>query len=967
MIKKLFFAALVAVLTPMCAFAYEYETVKGDPMNARIYTLPNGLKVFIAQNAEQPRIQTFITVRAGGKNDPHESTGLAHYLEHLMFKGTPSVGSLDYEAERPLLDSIRAQYELYGHTTDSLERRAIYHVIDSLSYAASQFAIANEYDKLMAGIGSEGSNAFTSEDATCYVEDIPSNEVDRWARVEADRFQNMVIRGFHTELEAVYEEYNISLTNDFEKVEKAINETLYPHHPYGQQTVIGTQEHLKNPSLENVLRYYHEQYVPNNMAICMCGDIENPDSIVGILDHYFGQWQPSERLRPVVFEPETPLSAPVVKEVVGRESEEVYLAWGFPGAKDRMCDTLQIVDALLSNGRAGLFDIDLNQSQQVLEAGSELYMMSDYSTLFAIAMPKEGQTLEQARDLMLSEVEKLCKGEFSESLLEAIINNKKRDLMSLTENNRRMAMQLFRSFIQGKEWKDVVEEIDRLSHITKQDIVDFANRRLRDNYVCVLKRTGEDPNEKKIDKPLINPIELNRDRQSQYVTDVLADVPHDVEPRFVDFEHDLSVDAYPNGNGFLYKHNDTNGLFRLTYYIDRGTKIDPSLSVATQYIDYLGTKKRSADELHTELYRLACDIEMRAGSDRTVIVVSGLSENMLAAVKLLEEWLYGAKPDQEVYDAMVADILKEREDAKLEQRTCFQRLVAYGTYGADNPMTHQLSAGQLQTTHPVAMLRALQSLSDVHQTISYYGPLSEAEAKALLGKVHRTAKHPQPMAEDNEFALRQVTENSVVIAPYDAKNIYMRQYSNNGQVYNVELEPQIDLFNEYFGGGMNTVVFQELRESRGLAYSASAYYSTPRKARQTNQFYTNIITQTDKMSDCLDVFHQITEQMPLSEGAFSLAKAALLKRMSTQRTTRAAVLSYYMHCLDLGLTADPAKAEFETVKGMTMDDLRQFHEQNVRGRQYTTLVLGDEDELDMDKLNTLGPVQKVSIEDIFGY
>ncbi len=965
--KKLLLMAFFAILIPLHASAYDYESVQGDPMNARIYTLPNGLKIYIAQNPEQLRMQTFITVRAGGKNDPHESTGLAHYLEHLMFKGTVSFGALDYEAERPLLDSIRAQYERYGHTTDPEQRRAIYHVIDSLSYAASQFAIANEYDKLMAGIGSEGSNAFTSEDATCYVEEIPSNEVDRWARIEADRFQNMVIRGFHTELEAVYEEYNISLTRDFEKVDKAINETLYPHHPYGQQTVIGTQEHLKNPSLENVLRYYHEQYVPNNMAICLCGDVENPDSIVGIIDRYFGQWQPSEQLHPVVFEPETPLTTPVVKEVLGRESEGVFLAWGFPGAKDRACDTLQIVSSLLSNGHAGLFDIDLNQSQQVLEAEAELYEMSDYSTLYASATPKEGQTLEQARDLMLVEVEKLRKGEFKETLLEAIINNKKRDLMALTENNRMMAMQFFRSFIQGKEWKDVVEETDRLSRITKQDVVDFVNSHLTDGYVCVLKRTGEDPDEKKIDKPEINPIELNRDKQSQYVTDVLADMPHEVEPRFVDFERDMTVDAFPNGNAFLYKHNDDNGLFRLTYYIDRGTKADPSLSVATQYIDYLGTKKMSADELHTELYRLACNVSFRAGTDRTVILISGLAENMPAAVKLVEDWIYGAEPDKEVYNEMVADILKQRVDEKLEQRACFQRLVAYGTYGADNPMTHQLSEEELTATQPEAMLNTLRALHNVHQTVAYYGPLTETEAKALLAKVHKTAKKPLPMPQDNDFDPQEVHSASVIVAPYDAKNIYMRQYSNNGQKYSVELEPQIDIFNEYFGGGMNTIVFQELRESRGLAYSASAFYSTPRKKWQTNSFSTDIITQTDKMSDCIDVFHQITEQMPLSEGAFSLAKAGMLKWMATQRVTRAEVLSYYMQCKDLGLDYDPLREEYNKMLGMTMDDLSQFHQQNVQGRTYTTLILGNEEDLDMDKLSTLGPVRKVSLEDIFGY
>ncbi len=965
--KKLLTIALWIVAMPLLAQGYSYESVEGDPMEARIYTLPNGLKIYISQNADQPRIQTYIAVRAGGKNDPHESTGLAHYLEHLMFKGTTSVGVLDYEMERPLLDSIRAQYELYGHTVDTLLRKAIYHRIDSLSYEASKHAIANEYDKLMAAIGSNGSNAYTSEDVTCYTEDIPSNEVERWARVQADRFQNMVIRGFHTELEAVYEEYNIYLTDDFDKIDETINKVLFPNHPYGMQTVIGKQEHLKNPSLENVLSYYHTWYVPNNVAICMSGDIENPDSVVAIIDRYFGGWKPNEHLPVLQYPTEEPLSSPVTREIVGRETETVTLAWRFPGAKERTTDVLQVIADLLDNGRAGLFDIDLNQNQQVLDAEVYLNSMSDYSTLMASAAPKEGQTLEQARDIMLDEFRKLREGDFDEALLQAIINNAKRDRMSLLESNRRMAGLFVESFIDGIEWKDQVEEMDRLARITKQDVVDFANKYLNDGYVCVLKRTGEDPNEKKIEKPEISPIEVNRDKQSLFVTDVINDTPHEIEPVFVDFERDMTVDTFSNGNDFLYKHNDTNGLFVLSYAIDRGTKVDPSLDIATQYIEYLGTGKMSAETLQTELYRLACDVDFYADTDRTTIVISGLSENMQAAAELAEDWLYNAKPDKKTYKNLVADILKVREDEKLEQRSCYQRLFSFSMYGPDNPHTHQLTAKQLNNTSPATMLKALQELRGVHQTVSYYGPMEAAEVKDFIVRTHAMAERPQPMAEDNDFVPQQVSGNSVLIAPYAAKNIYMSQYSNNGQVSDISLKPQMDLFNEYFGGGMNTIVFQELRESRGLAYSASAFYSMPWRKGLTNSFYTNIITQNDKMGDCLDVFREITEQMPLSESSFSLAKAAILKQMATRRVMRSRVLSFYVQCRDMGLTSNPDKEVYQRVSEMTMDDLSQFHRENVKGRTYTTLVLGDESELDMEKLSSLGPVRRVSIEDIFGY
>ena len=287
-------AAVMLALTTACS-QYKYETVPGDPTATRIYTLDNGLKVYLSVNDKEPRIQTMIAVNVGGKNDPAETTGLAHYFEHLMFKGTPDFGTTDYAAEKPMLDSIEALFETYRQTTDSLERLAIYHRIDSISYEASKFAIPNEYDKLMSIIGASGTNAFTSQDMTVYVEDIPSNQVENWAKIEADRFANPVIRLFHTELETIYEEKNMSLTRDNDKVFEALDKALFPHHPYGTQTVLGSQEHLKNPSITNVKNYHKTYYVPNNMAICMSGDF-NPNEVIRVIDKYFGDMKPNRDL-----------------------------------------------------------------------------------------------------------------------------------------------------------------------------------------------------------------------------------------------------------------------------------------------------------------------------------------------------------------------------------------------------------------------------------------------------------------------------------------------------------------------------------------------------------------------------------------------------------------------------------------------------------------------------------------------
>ena len=945
-----------------CTGNSNYESVKGDPMQTRIYTLDNGLKVYLTVNHDEPRIQTYIAVRTGSKNDPAESTGLAHYLEHLMFKGTDSFGTIDYENERPLLDSIEAQYEIYGKTKDEAERRAIYHRIDSFSYEASKFAIANEYDKLMAGIGSTGSNAFTGEDVTCYVENIPAGTVEQWAKVQADRFRNMVIRGFHTELEAVYEEYNIYLTNDGDKVSQAINGILFPHHPYGTQTTIGTQEHLKNPSLVNVMKYYRDWYVPNNIAICLSGELD-PEETLKTIEQYFGDWQKSDSLPQLSFPKEEPLKEPVVKEVIGREAESIFLAWPFAGKSDASSDLLEVMGEVLSNGMAGLMDLDLNKAQKVLESGAFVMENNDYSALWLYATPKEGQTLEEVRSLMLAETEKLKKGEWDEALLSAVVNNMKRHRLENLQDNSQRAMLFVDAFINGIDWKDAVEQTDRISKLTKQDIVDFANATLTDDYACVFKRQGVDPNEKKIEKPEISPIETNRDKTSDFVTEVLSMPSKEIEPVFLDFGKDLKVEQGAGGEGqeVISHYESGSQLFSVTYIFDRGTKADKVLSLVPQYLDYMGTDSLSAEQYQMELYKIACNVDLWAQEDRMYVNVKGLAENMEQALKLCQDWLSGNVEKQEVYDAVVADVLKARADNKLDQRTCSRALFNYGIYGPDNAFTHILSAEEMQALKPADLLAHLHDLASVPQHILYYGP----NAPSLL-PLWGSATERQ-VGENEAFKRLPVLEPEVIIAPFDAKNIYMRNVSNRGDLFNAALLPDIQVFNEYFGGGMNTIVFQELREARGLAYSAGALYAKPDKADDTNIFFTNIITQNDKMTECLNVFDDIVENMPQSEQAFQLAKDAVLKRLASERILRENILYYYMRMRDLGIDHDANRDIYEKVKDMTLGDLADFHDKQIKGRTYRYMILGDEKELDMQKLQSLGPIRRVTLQDIFGY
>lgn len=946
---------------------YDYETVPNDPLKARIYTLDNGLKVYLTVNKETPRIQTYIAVRVGGKNDPAETTGLAHYFEHLMFKGTRQFGTQNYEAEEPLLDEIERQFEIYRKTKDEAERKAIYRVIDSLSYEASKYAIPNEYDKLMTAIGSTGTNAYTWYDQTVYQEDIPSNQVENWAKIQADRFGNNVIRGFHTELETVYEEKNMSLTRDMSKVQEAIFSSLFPKHPYGTQTVLGTQDDLKNPSITNIKNYYKQWYVPNNMAICMSGDLD-PEATIAIIDKYFGEMKPNPELPVLNLPKEESINEPVVREVMGPDAELVALAWRFPGVSDKEYETMQVISRVLYNGKAGLIDLNLNQQQKVLTGYGYLMGLSDYSALILGGRPKQGQTLEEVRDLMLKEIEKLRMGDFDEKMLEANINNLKLYELQRMENNDGRADMFVRSFINGTSWSDEVTALDRMAKLTKTDIVDFAGKYLKDtNYAVVYKKQGKDPNEKKMSKPEITPIVANRDTASAFLKEIQESKAKPIEPVFLDFEKDMDRLKAKSDIQVLYKQNTVNDLFRLIYVFDMGNNHDKALGTAFDYLEYLGTSELTAEQVKSEFYRLACNFSVMPGNERTYVMLSGLNENMPAAMKLFEALLADAQVNKEAYTNLAADILKARTDAKLNQRQNFTRLMNYAQYGPQSPSTHMLSKEELEKMDPQELVDRIHRQNSYKHRILYYGPSSKKDLLSTIDQYHRVPETLLDIPQGNEFPYLATPETKILIAPYEAKQIYMAQVSNMEKKFEPEFEPSRELYNEYFGGGMNSIVFQEMRETRSLAYSAWAWLNQPRYLKYPYTIYTQIATQNDKMMDAIRTFNEIMNQMPESETAFKLAKDGLINRLRTDRIIKMDIIWSYIHAQDLGMDKDSRIKLYNDVQKMTLKDVVEFQKQWVKGRNYVYCILGDKKELDMEKLKEVGPVEELTQEQIFGY
>lgn len=958
----------IAVIALSSCSRYRYETVPGDPQDTKIYTLDNGLKIFMSVNKEAPRIQTYIAVKVGGKNDPAQTTGLAHYFEHLMFKGTEQFGTSDYAAEKPMLDAIEQLFETYRVTTDEAERAAIYHQIDSISYEASKIAIPNEYDKLMAMIGADGTNAWTSEDETVYTEDIPSNQIDSWARIQADRFMHPVLRGFHTELETIYEEKNMSLTQDSRKIWESLAQALFPNHPYGQQTVLGTQEHLKNPSITNVKKYHDTYYVPNNIAICVSGDFK-PDEMVSAIKKYFGDWEPNKNIPVLQFEPEKPIVKPVVKEVFGPEAESVAMGWRLPGATDlKNSSVAEIASYILYNGQAGLVDLDVNQQQKTLGMYCGNMIQPDYGQFIVMANPKQGQSLDKVKEIALEEIAKLRSGDFDDELIEATINNIKLAKQKELEDNASRAVNYVNAFINGVSWKDAAKEMERMESVTKKDIVAWANEFLgENNYAIVYKKTGEDKDVVKVNAPAITPIVTNRDMQSDFLTQIQNISVRPIQPEFANYAKDIKTFTMLPGVEAIYKQNSTNDIFELDLIFNVGTEQDPSLGLAFDYLDYLGTPTMSAEERAVRLYSLACEFYVRVGANQTSIVISGLSENMSETIEIVRDLLANAESDKEVLADLKADLLKERTDAKLSQRACFGALSRYVNYGEDFIKRSTLSNNQVRELSSAELIAKAAGFLDLQFQAAYYGPAASESFQKDFIDVWPIEAELEACPEVCP-AMSRTEESSVILAPYKANQIYYTQYSNRGETFSLEDTPSITLYNEYFGGGMNTVVFQEMREARSLAYSAWAMLREPSFAEKDNYYYMAFIaTQNDKMKTAIEAFDEIINDMPQSDAAFQIAKEALISRLRTERFTGMSLIRAFLSDRRRGLDHPVQKDIFEAVQDMSLEQVHQTQLKWVKDRKYTYAILGDIKDLDTEYLSTLGPVKQVKLEDIFGY
>ncbi len=949
--------------TAAAALAYRriHTANDSDPLNAQIFELDNGLRVYLTENHEEPRFYAEIAVRAGSKHDPADGTGLAHYLEHLLFKGNQNLGSLDYAAEKPHLDRIVELYEEHHDETDPARRAEIYAEINSEAQLAAKYSVPNEIDKVYNNMGGSALNAHTWYEETVYKVGLPSNRLHQWAEIESDRFVNPVFRLFHTELETVYEEKNRTLDNKDRVIGTAIDEMLYKVHPYGQQPTIGTVEHLKNPSLVYIQNYFDTYYVPNNMAIFISGDIDIEEAIT-VISEKFSRWE-AKPIPEVGPWQEQPLRGAERRTVQYPGEEQVQIAFRTAGNNSEDKEALILLDMILDNRTAGLINLNLNQQQLVSEAGSSPLFLNDAGSQNLYGIPKQDQTLAEVEQLLLEQLEIIKTGEFEDWIIAAIINDfKKNEKASLEFNQARVSM-MRDSFIQGSDWDYHVAELDRMSQLTKQDVVDVANKYFGNDYVAVYRidAQNEIPT---VEKPQIDPVNIDSSLQSAFAAKILAMEYEEIEPTFVEADKDYRVIEFADGVELYYAPNPLNDLFSFSVNIEVGTEENEKLSLAGALMDVAGTSSKSNEELQKEWYQMGTNFRFGAGENSSGIAISGLDEQFEASLALALDLIKNPRADEQTLEQMKGILLKSRQDQKSSPPAIARALYLYNRYGEESPMLEALTSEEIQASTVEELLSLPAELLDYKHTLSYTGSMPLEDLVATLRRHHVVNAELKDTPAYRFRTARNIDETEIYVVDQQTAQAQVRIEFPDGQ-YTEDDSVLSSIYTNYFGSGMSSVVFQELREARALAYTASARYAQGSRLNDQNIMLGAIGTQTDKTVDALNAFLDLIDNMPASSERFDSSVESLINRYRTSKVNFREVIGAVRGWERLGIESDPRRERYQQLQTASMDDLLGFQQQHVKDRPKLISIVGDLSIIEQEELEQFGTVKQIQIDDLF--
>ena len=946
--------------------SYQSQAEDLNALKVKEYRLENGLTVWLNEDHSQPKVFGAVVVKAGAKDCP--DTGIAHYFEHMMFKGTDRIGTLDYESEKVLLDSIAMKYDELAMTEDTAARARLQKEINELSIRSSEYVIPNEFNRLINRFGGSGLNAATSYDATIYFNTFSPQYMVQWAEINSERLINPVFRLFQSELETVYEEKN--MYGDFigGQVMDTLMARYFGPHPYAYP-IIGSTKNLKNPRLTEMHKFFEDYYVASNMALILSGDFD-AQQVMPILEKAFSRIRSG--------------NAPKQEKVMlppfnGRETMKVKfpipfikaMGLGFRGVSANHEDqvALNIAVNLLNNANGTGYLDKLMVEHKLMGALAINESMNEAGILAVAIMPKLLiQSYSSAEKMVWDEINRVKNGDFSDEMFNSLKLEQKRQYASSLENIDSRATIMMNLFSQGKSWNDYLNEVARIESITKEDVVRVAQKYFSNNYLCVTKSTGKYPKDN-LPKPAFSPVvPRNADASSSYAKQLEKIPEQQVAPRIIDFEKDVKTSKLTPLVTLYTTPNPLNDIFTLNISYGIGALEQPELMQLTNYLQLLGTESLSFEQFRSRLQSIGSTLAFDVTPDAFVMKVTGFDNHIDETMELVGDFIRHAKADDKKLRQIV-------DDAKVSEKAFFKSghnvasaLLEQVKYGDQSRYLRKLSLSQIKKLKGKDMLAIYDKVRSVQCDLHYCGTLP---VEKVIGTIRQHLPLERTTVASNSPYYRELKQ-------YDRPTVFFIDMPDMAQsiVYGyVKGDPVDDkasrhasrLFSVYFGGDMSSLMFQEIREFRSFAYRTSGRYQLPNHAHKgtAGSFTAMLSTQSDKTLDALGVLDSLIREMPLKPERMEAVKQTLVNRINNDyppfRNLSEKVASARME----GFDRDPAEEFLRDIATMDMQDISRFYREQISGRPVVYVIAGNRKHIDMKKLAESGTIIKVKKKDIY--
>lgn len=946
--------------------SYQSQAEDLNALKVKEYRLENGLTVWLNEDHSQPKVFGAVVVKAGAKDCP--DTGIAHYFEHMMFKGTDRIGTLDYESEKVLLDSIAMKYDELAMTEDTAARARLQKEINELSIRSSEYVIPNEFNRLINRFGGSGLNAATSYDATIYFNTFSPQYMVQWAEINSERLINPVFRLFQSELETVYEEKN--MYGDFigGQVMDTLMARYFGPHPYAYP-IIGSTKNLKNPRLTEMHKFFEDYYVASNMALILSGDFD-AQQVMPILEKAFSRIRSG--------------NAPKQEKVMlppfnGRETMKVKfpipfikaMGLGFRGVSANHEDqvALNIAVNLLNNSNGTGYLDKLMVEHKLMGALAINESMNEAGILAVAIMPKLLiQSYSSAEKMVWDEINRVKNGDFSDEMFNSLKLEQKRQYASSLENIDSRATIMMNLFSQGKSWNDYLNEVARIESITKEDVVRVAQKYFSNNYLCVTKSTGKYPKDN-LPKPAFSPVvPRNADASSSYAKQLEKIPEQQVAPRIIDFEKDVKTSKLTPLVTLYTTPNPLNDIFTLNISYGIGALEQPELMQLTNYLQLLGTESLSFEQFRSRLQSIGSTLAFDVTPDAFVMKVTGFDNHIDETMELVGDFIRHAKADDKKLRQIV-------DDAKVSEKAFFKSgdnvasaLLEQVKYGDQSRYLRKLSLSQIKKLKGKDMLAIYDKVRSVQCDLHYCGTLP---VEKVIGTIRQHLPLERTTIASNSPYYRELKQ-------YDRPTVFFIDMPDMAQsiVYGyVKGDPVDDkasrhasrLFSVYFGGDMSSLMFQEIREFRSFAYRTSGRYQLPNHAHKgtAGSFTAMLSTQSDKTLDALGVLDSLIREMPLKPERVEAVKQTLVNRINNDyppfRNLSEKVASARME----GFDRDPAEEFLRDIATMDMQDISRFYREQISGRPVVYVIAGNRKHIDMKKLAEYGTIIKVKKKDIY--